>query len=399
LLIIYIILYYKLVFKLLKYIFYELKENTGEKTKKDIIRQKLDNLKLILLFYENDINKILDNLNTIYNEYKYNYNIKIKEQSKLYKRQGTKDLIDNNKESENIFQSIKKLKKFNIIKYSKNKKIYFYSIYFILLITILIYAIVSIIWSIYYHKSDIMVKWIPLTEESSIDTNRFVINYLMMIYNNQTLDEISSAYESKDYISYVYRKLTNLYEAEKYTDSLSSLFAIKNVKSIYNCTCFYENLENEIFTNLKMKFKENQEQLSNTIIMLCEWSNVMKFKNYITFYLQFFNLIQSGMENYKNEQYSDIINFIDEQELYKIEILYILTYIYLLDILNQNVKNSMMVMVYKMKENIIITIIFFIVLLVFFILIIFFVYIRNVNKDYQSFIRMKNIFKVCNVND
>jgi hypothetical protein len=244
-----------------------------------------------------------------------------------------------------------------------------------------------------------MVKWIPLTEEASIDTNRFVINYLLMIYNNQTLDEISSVYESKDYISYVYRKLTNLYEAEKYTDSLSSLFSIKKVKSIYNCTFFYENLENEIFNNLKMKFKENQEQLSNTIIMLCEWSNVMKFKNYITFYLQFFNLIQSGMENYKNEQYSDIINFIDEQELYKIEILYILTYIYLLDILNQNVENTMMVMVYKMKENLIITIIFFIVLLIFFILIIFFIYIRNVNKDYQSFIRMKNIFKVCNVND
>ena len=400
LLIIYILIYYFLIFKILKYIFYSLKETIGETTVKDIIKKKLDNLKLLILFYENDINKTIDELNRIYDEYKYNCNAKLKEESKLYKRQGTKEISNiANTKKENFIKSIKKLKKYQIIKYSKRKKIYLYSLYLIILMTIIIYIIINVIWSIYYQKGDIMTKWIPLTSDISIYTDKLMITFLLMIYNNQTLEEISMNYETNDYISYIYKKLTNLYEAEKYIDSISTITKLNNINEDYNCSTFYESINNEFFDNLQIKFKDRQEQLNNTIIKFCESSNIMEFKNYKTIYLQIFNSIKIGMENYNNKQYSDIINFMDKYEIYKIEILYLLTYVFLLDILNQNVESAMMLMSDKMRDNIIITMIILIILLIFFIFFTFFIYLRNVNNDSQRFIQIKNILKVCNINE
>ena len=391
-------IYYSLIFKILKYIFFSLKETIGDTTVKDIIKKKLDNLKLLLLFYENDINKTIDELNRIYDEYKYNYNAKLKEESKLYKRQGTREIITNTKK-DNFIKSMKKLKKYQIIKYSKRKKIYLYSFYLIILMTIIIYIIINVIWSIYYQNGDIMTKWIPLTNDISMYTDKLMITFLLMIYNNQTLEEISINYETNDYISYIYKKLTNLYEAEKYIDSISIITKLNNINEDYNCSIFYESLNNEFFDNLQNKFKDRQEQLNNTIIKFCESSNIMEFKNYKTIYLQIFNSIKIGMENYNNKQYSDIINFMDQYEIYKIEILYLLTYVFLLDILNQNVESAMMLMSYKMKDNIIITMIILIILLIFFIFFTFFIYLRNVNNDSQRFIQIKNILKVCNINE
>ena len=226
-----------------------------------------------------------------------------------------------------------------------------------------------------------------------------MLNFLLMIYNNQTLEEISEPYNPNDYMSYIYTKLTHLYEADKYKKYISKIFAMKETDMTYDCTDFYYNLKHILFVKLLDKFDDKQDRLNNTIFSFCGMSKVMEFQNYNSIYLQFYNLIRVSMENFENNNLSKIIDFIDEYRIYKIEIMYFLTYIYLLDILNENVQNCMLTMGYKLEKYIRITGLIFIILLIFFLIVAFCIYIRNMNKDCKNLIHIKKVFRVCNTHE
>jgi len=59
-----------------------------------------------------------------------------------------------------------------------------------------------------------------------------------MIYNNQTLEDISEPYKSNDYISYIYTKLANLYESDRYKNHISKVFEMKETDMAYDCKIF-----------------------------------------------------------------------------------------------------------------------------------------------------------------
>ena len=101
----YISVHLIIIFLILRGIYTFLNDKLGEITIKDIMRRKIDNLKVMLSFYENDINTSINELNTIYSNYKENYNNKIKEEAKMVKKE-----IRNEKDNQK-----KKVKHFKII--------------------------------------------------------------------------------------------------------------------------------------------------------------------------------------------------------------------------------------------------------------------------------------------
>ena len=125
----------------------------------------------------------------------------------------------------------------------------------------------------------------------------------------------------------------------------------------------------------------------------------MQFKNFKSIYLQLFNQVKKGMENFQNHNYSDIIEFIDKRQVIKNVIMFMIIYIYIMDIMYSNVKSSIIRMTSKIKYNINITIISFLLFLIFVVSITFIVYIRNINKDSKKFMRIRKIFKLCKVNE
>ena len=393
-LIVYILKYYMIIFKVLRNIHNNLNEKVGEHTIKDTMKQKWNNIKLIFKFYDNDLNQTIRFLNGLYEEYTNKYNLKIKEETKII-RKNSKE-IKKNKKNENMFESLKLIKKYNIVNHSAKKKVYLYSLIFVIMISLLLYIIIILYWTFYYKEDNIVSNWIPLVSEVSTETNKLMLNFLLMIYNNQTLEEISEPYKPNDYMSYIYTKLAHLYEANRYKKSISKIFDMKETDMSYDCIDFYNNLEHVLFLKLLDKFYDKQERLNSSIFSFCEMAKVMEFKNYNSIYLQFYNLIKVSMENFENNKYSKIIDFIDDYEIYKIEIIYFLTYIYLLDILNENVQNCMLAMTYKLDKYLRITGAIFIILLIFFLFIVSCIYIRNVNKDCKNLIRIKKIFRVCN---
>ena len=395
----YLSIYLLIIYKILDDTHINLKEKLGSIQKRDILRKKIDNLKLLLKFYENDINVTLSELNSIYNNYRDSYNLKIKEEARLIKKEGINNLNENKNDKYNCLNLFKIFKKFQLQKYSKRKKKYFYGISFIVLLSLASYIITMIIWVLHFKKENIIREWIKISSEFVTSTNGFMNNFLLMFINNKTLEDFSSNLEQKDYITYIYTKLTYLYEGDKYFFLFNDIATLNDQTIEYDCWEFYHNIDNDYFNQLKNKFKSQEDKLYTTMYFFCEWSSVMTFKKYKTVYLQLFNQIKVLIENYTNDTYNNIIKFITENLIVKIEIIFLITYAYLINLIYENTEQLILTMMSRIEYNIIINIILFIVTLIIVVFILFFVYIKNVSNDCKKFINTKKVFKVCNINE
>ena len=125
----------------------------------------------------------------------------------------------------------------------------------------------------------------------------------------------------------------------------------------------------------------------------------MEFKNYRAIYLQLYNNIEIIMENFDNLDYENIVLFFNDYAIIKIEIIYLITYVYLVEIMNKNINLFSKQIINLLGTYVISTSITFFSLLVLLVIIIYIVYIRNVDNDCKKFIQIRKVFKVCNLNE
>jgi len=396
----YISLYLIVIFKILDDVYIDMKKKIGDTFVKDIFIKKIDYLKLLLKFFENDINKTINDLNDIYNDYHEKYNLKLKEESKLFRKEG-KNEIQVKKKKIGCIKLIKIFMKFKLYKYTKRKKLYTGTILFNIILILFIYFITFYEWIRYFNRDDIVLKWVDAGTQFSSDTSKLMNNFLIMIFNNQTLDDISSSIEGKDYIKYIYNKLTDIYIADQYFYMLDEIPTINDYNIKFDCKLFYQNLKNDLFEQLKNKYKNETQKLYNTMNYFCNWSNVMMFKRYKTVYLQLFQQVKILMENFNNnDSYEGIVKSINSNDdIGRIEIIFLITYTYLIDVINSNVEIMITTMMKKMGKNIIITSLIYLIMLIILAFVIYFVYLRNINSDFKKFIQVKKVFKVCNTNE
>jgi hypothetical protein len=256
-----------------------------------------------------------------------------------------------------------------------------------------------VLWIKFLKKEATVGDWINVGTSFTISINKFMNNFLIMIYDNRTLEEISSTFSSKDSISTVFVKLTELYEADKYFNSLNDISTINDKNINFDCQLFYQKMNNDFFDKLKNRFISEKEKLYYTMSYFCNWSKVMTFKQYKTIFLQLFNQIKVIMENFKNDNYNDILEFIGQNDIVKIEIIFLITYRYLIDIIFENIYSFTDAMSKRINFFIIAHFFIFISVLIMIILIIFFIYVKNVNNDCNKFIQANKVFKVCNTNE
>ena len=364
----------------------------------------MDNLKLILNFYDNDLNETIKDLNILYHKYEESYSLKAKEESKFIKKDNIymsvydKD-IDN--KSNNLCKLFK-FKYFSIFcNYSSRKNIYLYSIVFLIIVVILFFGVYIIILIIYLKKQDNALNWIDLTNGLSASTNLIMSYFLIMVYSNQTFSEISSQLPYKDFTAYIYDALVNLYEAGGYVNNIQDLLKYTENNIEYDCKTFYSNLDYPYFNLLLEKYKLNNEteNFYFTLYFFCEISHVMVFKNYKSIYMQFFNLIDNVMQNMVNSDYVEILLFIVYNDLAGIEIFYFITYTYLLDLMNINIQNIFEDILKEINNKIDILGVIFLIAFVHLILSVYFSFTRNIDNECRTFIQMKKIFRVCNINE
>ena len=377
-------------------------EKLGDVSIKDIMRKKLDNLKLILNFYDNDLNATLNDLNSIYHKYKESYELKIKEDSKFTKKESIKENDKENDNKNNNIFNLFKFKYFTIFcKNSSRKNLYINSILLLVIIIILFFGIYIIIVIKYLNKQDSVLNWINLTDDLCETTNFLMINFLIMIYTNQTFSEISSQLPQKDFTSYIYDKFNKLYEASGFANNIQDLLKYTEDNINYDCKEFYLNLDFPYFNLLAERYKINNEtgNFYFTLYYFCNKSNVMAFKNYKSVYMLYFNLIDNLMQNLVNGDYYDIFEFIVYDDMPKIEILYFITYTYLLDLMSINIQYLFENILKEKNNKIDILGIIFLIAYFHLIISVYFSFTRNIDNDCRTFIQMKKIFRVCNINE
>ena len=395
----YIIMFFIITIEIIKNINIYLNEKNGDIKNNEIIKKKIDNLKILLSFYENDIDSSISELNFLYSHYRENYNLKMKEESKLLRKENRNEIEDSNKKV-SCFSIFKKVRINKLFIYSGRKNSYLYS-FSVLIIFILIFNFITIVnWIYFFKKDDTISNWVELCDGLVSTTNKLMTNFYLMIYNNQTLDEISHIYNTKDFASYAYNDLLNLYDSEKYLKSIKDISSFFNEQNIiYDCNNFYQNMKNDFFYLLKKEYQNEEFKFLFTIYYFCNWSNVMKFKNFKTIFLQLFSQLKTVMEDFNNINYNDIIEYINNIDIVKIEIIFLITYIYLFDIMFNNIKISTMTMMSIMGDKIFFTGSVLTILVIYLIIVMFFVYIKNIDKDFRKFIQIRKIFKICNTNE
>ena len=392
-----IFVYLFILLKTLRSIKKEMKEKINDITVKEILKKKIDNLQMLLKFYDNDINKTILKLNRLYDYYRDNYNLKLKEELKLLKREGKKEFGKENKNS-NCIKDISTIKEYKLYKYAIRNKIFLYLIINIIIITLAIYFINLFIWLYTFRKESKIMEWKSINDNAIITTNKLISSYLLMIYDNQTLEEISKEYESNNFISYIFTELTPLYNLGKYNKYINNNNYLSAIESSENCWDIYMALNIDIFNKLFDKFMKEKDQFQQTMTFLCEMSFIMTFNNYKAIFLQLFSLVQKGIENFNNIKYSDIITSIKKKEILEISLIYMSMHKYLIDYIILINKNIILMTIKEIGNKLIITNIIVYPIIFILIFISFFVYVKNVNNNCKKIIHIKKIFKICNLN-
>ena len=343
----YIYTYLILILEIINKIENHLKEKLNNIEIKDILRKKMDNLVLLLNFYENDINNTINNLNNIYEDYKDKYNLKKNEDYKLLK------YSENNKDNKitNYIKLVKEIKKIKLFQYTGRKSIYIYTLFFILLIFTSLYISNMIRWKIFFKKDYKVTYWNIIIENVKVATQELMNNCMMMIFNNKTLEEISIEFESNDFISLTYSLFVPVYELNKYEKYINDVHNIVEMTKFYDCSGFYENIDIEAFIKLKNKFKDEEDKFYYTLWFFCDWSKAMIFNNFNTIYLQLLDQVKTEMENFKNIKYNDIIESIEKENIIKNQIMYLIIYIYIMDNINKNVNSAGLAMTHRIYYN------------------------------------------------
>ena len=396
----YIRVHLSIIFQIMMNIYTYMNEKLGEIVIKDIMRKKIDNLKLILSFYERDINTTINELNLTYNKYIESYNLKLKEESKHVKKEVKNE--KNDPKNNNSFFGLFNFKYFRIFfTYSTKKNMYIYSLIFVIIVIILLFIIFIIVWILFFKKDGNIMNWVHLSNEIVRSNNDLMANFLIMIYTNQSIIEASDHLDTKDYRTFLYEKLTYLYSIGGYLDQVQDYILYDENSINFDCKGFYKNMNNSVFAKLAERITDlnDSTKFYYTLETFCEQSNITIFNNYKTTYMQFFNYIENLMENFICGNYEEIYNFVFDNNIAQVEIFFFIVYSYLVEMLNDNINNIYKLIVKEIDNNLDIMVIIFLIGFIHLASSVYIIFNRNLDKDCQSFIQLRKIFKVCNISE
>ena len=391
-LVIYILIYYKLIIDLCEEIENKMNLKNDNIGVKEMFLKKNEKLKIIVSLYKQDIYQAIVDLNFIYDNYKKFIEEKKIEIEKYLKKE---------KYSSNTKISIKKNKKIkikHIIKIPENKR-YFYYCLITLIYSIILNIIFFIIWASYFIVYNRINNLFESHGNLSNDAYKFINYYQLMIYQNFTIEDINNFQKynkslGEDIFSNMFNDLQALYEYKKYMDKLSQ-YNLGNINSYYNYTCisYYEYLfsSNDFLGNIDITFK-------NYLVFACNNSKVFQSNNnYKQLFTILFTNIQSGINEIKGRSYDELIKVAHNGNLPKLIIYFLTVYHYAFQIMGFQLQrqsseriNSLMSSYIKLSFSL------YYISSIAFILVIIFVYIFKINSNYNKIQEIKKVFKVCN---
>ncbi len=380
--------FYKLLLIIVNSIRIKLKNGEESIDFKSYFESKIINLeKLIQMYSENPVT-ILSKLERIYHKYK-------KEIKDFMKKQNSdKEEIEDKYKT--LIKQIYKKSLFTkkTVKKSGYKTIYELILIFLSIITFCIFLLENILIFQVFSNSILVIQLIKNQSSSEASAYKSVIYFQLMLYLNQTEEEISliENYESID--STIQAKFIDIFKSEQTQKKVSNILPFLSDLVSLDCNDFFDLANDERLNIINSKYPE--EKIYINLSYYCSNTKAMNEHKSEIVFQNLFGLIIDGIKSIGYKDYKGIIQFLEKDYLYKCLLFNFFIFRPLRSIVNFQVivigtKNIMKKFDNLLLVNVIIDTISECII----IFIIVFIFIIGIEKNYKKIIRLKNVFKIC----
>ena len=275
----------------------------------------------------------------------------------------------------------------------------------ILFMDLTVYGIIFGIWLNYQSKSNATFELVYYSWNFECSTLRIVNFYNIMIFNNQTMEDIARDYfPNNEYncIENINQILFTLYELRKKRKNIVNIYKSYDDFSDYNCRALYNfinSIETTSFHNtliaMKNKYGKDPDKLINNFYLECEKTQSFIGNSVSPAFQSLYQKIIDSILFFNNRTYEGVIQKIFNSSLPRISSLFLnvqryiiyiigkMAYSYATDRIIDILGNYMMItlLLYIFSECI--NLIFFIV-----------VYIWKMNNECKNLYELKRVFEV-----
>ena len=276
------------------------------------------------------------------------------------------------------------------------------------LIDIIVYSIILAIWVDYRFKSEYTLDLIGYSWNFERNTLRLANFYHTMLFNNQTIDDLTESYFSNnDYncIENLLQILYTYYELRKKRQKIFNIFRKYNYFSDYNCKSLYNSISslesNNSFTKtmeiMKEKYNKDIDKLRQSFIKECEVTQSFIGNTVSPAYQSLYKKITDAMLLFNNRTYDGIINRIFNSSLPTISSQFLNVQIYIVYISGKITYSYATNKIIGILGNcIILSLILYIMVECVHFIFFFFIYIWNINIECKNMFKLKRVFEITN---
>ena len=372
---------------------------------RELLKQKIDKLKIIISLYKQDLYQAIVDINFIYDNYRKFIEKKNKELSKFNKR-------EKNTNSNNYRLSIlsisddkkkQRLVKPEHIRENNNSKKYYYILFIIVILAIILSLYILYLWVTYNYNSN-NLQAITNVYDQLLSNLYILMNYYqLMYYNNLTLNDINNYLHyntslGENVFNGIYSNIKDLYDAKKgFNTKYASSY--KSFEQYFKFSC--ENFVKDIIKkNEAVQYiQENMinENISNFYLNSCEMSGFFTSSDFHRKIQLLLEYIQIGINEVNDHSYDGLIKGFKEFYLGKITAFYSLLYDFIFNFVDQKIqKPSIIRTISILGTNTNTTFILFLVFSIVLLLVIYLFYIKDVDKNYHMMHDLRKVWKVCN---
>ena len=391
---IYVLCFEHILIKIMNYVNMIITSKNDDFNFNNVFSEKLNNLRTILEFYNEDPLKAVNNLNEIYQKF---LNLKIKKNIIDINKKKYKNSEENKK---NELDNVPKNQRFFTKKDARNLGITFIFLlidYFYILICLCFFCILIVCWCDIISKKNTFYGLIEKNLDLEYSLYRAINVYNLMIFHNHTLEEVSK-FIFTDYSFYDDLKLA--FDIKKEKNKITNIFQDFEDQSNFTCEKLFEyNYDNLqiVKENPKSKYLNNLEQ---NLIEICESSQVSDSNNFRTVYERHFQYIKNGILSINDYTYEGLIkHIIGKGTIAKMSVFFSVMIIHTLEVTNTTPHRiGINNLLQKFRQIVIFSEIFY-MLFVFFIIIITAFFFTGINNKCNQIILLKQIFKIVEIQE
>jgi len=402
----YLICFENIIIKVLNYLNMTMNIKNEEFNFASTFLKKIENLEIILEFYNGNPINAIQNINNIYSNYQQYLNSKNKNKAIDMNKKNYKKILEEN-EFDNVPKNQRILTRNNIRKLNITFK-YLFSFFVIFIIALVIFIGNIIFWYGYFSKKTNL--YILIDKNASLETSvyRAINFYDLMIFNNYTMDEISKLYLDKKDNNHpnalfrtFYNDLKFAFNNKKERNEINSIY--KNFENIMTFTCetLFE-LNNDYLELIKNNSKSaSLNDIKGNLIKLCENTGIADSNDYTTVFERHFQYIRNGMVSLTDYSYPGLLgHFNSGGTISRMSLFFNCILIYLLELTNSDphkkaVQKLLKLFVFSIRLTELIYLFFDILL----INIVIFVYIKNIKSSCKQIFLLRKIFKIFEIHE